>query len=142
MAETTIINTPGAAAGVDEPMIRSLVEAFYIRVRQDALLGPIFADAVHDWDSHLTKITDFWSSVLLSTGRYHGTPMRSHAALPDIAPPHFSRWLAIFRSTVEAECPARAAALFLDRAQRIAQSLELGIAMQAGRRGSPSTLRS
>jgi hemoglobin len=120
---------PGLAAGVDEAMIERLVHTFYARVRADALLGPIFNAAIIDWDSHLLKLCDFWSSVTLMTGRFKGTPVQAHAALPAITGEHFDHWLALFARTARDICPPAAAALFIDRSQRIAQSLELGVAL-------------
>lgn len=128
---------PGAQAGVTEEIIHNLVHAFYGRVRQDADLGPVFDAAIHDWDAHLEKLCAFWSSVTLMTGRYKGTPMRAHALLPRLQGAHFDRWLAIFRATAREVCPPEAAALFIDRAERIAQSLELGIALHRGQMLSP-----
>lgn len=125
-------HAPGAACGVDEAMIHALVHAFYGRVRADSLLGPIFNTAIQDWDAHLAKLCAFWSSVTLMTGRYKGTPMQAHAALPEIAKHHFERWLALFSDTARAQCPADAAALFVDRAERIARSLQMGIALHRG----------
>jgi len=56
--------------------------------------------------------------------------------------PHFDRWLALFADTANAICPPAAAAHFIDRAYRIADSLELGIAAGKGeirpRRARPS----
>ncbi len=123
---------PGVAAGVTEPMIRDLVHAFYARVRQDPMLGPVFTSVVEDWDTHLNKMCAFWSSVTLLTGRYKGTPMQAHAALPQITPEHFRQWLAVFRATAAEICPPEAAALFIDRADRIAESLQMGIAIHRG----------
>src|SRR5687768_6746115 len=104
---------PGAGAGVTEEMIHELVHAFYAQVRRDPALGPIFNRAVEDWDAHLSKLCDFWSSVTLMTGRFKGAPMAVHAQLPDIRPTHFARWLHLFRQTAEAVCPPGAAALFI-----------------------------
>ena len=123
---------PGVGAGVTEEMIRDLVHAFYARVRADQVLGPIFNNAIKDWEPHLAKLCDFWSSVLLMTGRFKGQPMRVHAMLPGITGAHFDHWLALFRETAESMCPPDAAALFVDRSQRIAQSLEMGIAIHRG----------
>lgn len=122
----------GTAAGVTEAMIRDLVHQFYARVRSDQMLGPIFNAAVSDWDAHLAKLCDFWSSVTLMTGRYKGTPMRTHAMVPGITGAHFDHWLALFKSTAQITCPPPAAALFIDRAGRIAQSLEIGIGSHKG----------
>jgi hemoglobin len=113
-------------------MIRALVHTFYARVRQDSLLGPIFNDTVADWGEHLETLCAFWSSVMLMTGRYKGTPMQVHAALPGLSAVHFDRWLDLFRATAREVCPPQAAALFIYRAERIGQSLELGIALHRG----------
>ena len=61
---------PGAEAGIDEAMIHRLVHGFYDRIRVDPELGPIFAREIDDWDPHLAKMCDFWSSVVLMTKRY------------------------------------------------------------------------
>ena len=74
---------PGAAhPDLREPMIAELVRTFYARAREDKLIGPVFAAAVADWDHHIGKITDFWSGVMLRTGRYDGRQMRPHLILP------------------------------------------------------------
>jgi hemoglobin len=117
--------------GIDDDMIERLVRAFYARVQDDSLLGPVFAARIADWDAHITKLCAFWSSVALMTGRYHGQPMQSHIELP-VAAEHFDRWIAIFEATANELCPPEAASHFIDRARRIADSFELGI---AGRQG-------
>ena len=113
--------------GIDEAMIERLVHAFYAKVRGDAVLGPIFEARIRDWEPHLARMCAFWSSVALMTGRYHGTPMAKHLPLP-VDGGHFDRWLALFEETAREICPGEAAAHFVERAQRIAQSLEFGIA--------------
>jgi len=116
-----------AHTGITEGMIEQLVRAFYAKVRADAVLGPVFEAKIADWEPHLAQMFAFWSSVALLTGRYHGTPMIKHVKLP-IDAGHFDRWLALFADTARDICPPEAAALFIDRAQRIAASLELGVA--------------
>jgi len=120
-----------ARTGIDEAMIERLVRTFYGRARRDPLIGPIFESKVHDWERHLRRLCAFWSSVALMSGRYHGQPMVAHLPLP-IDSPHFDRWLEIFAETAREVCPPVAAAHFLERAQRIAESLDLGIAVQKG----------
>lgn len=117
--------------GIDEAMISVLVTAFYAQVRNDQLIGPIFEEKVDDWNHHLEKLCAFWSSVVLMTGRYHGQPMQAHLSLP-IRAEHFERWLEIFEATALSVCPRKAADVFIDRARRIADSLELGIATRRG----------
>jgi hemoglobin len=124
---------PGAAVGVTEEMIETLVHAFYARVRADEVLGPIFNRVIGDgWDEHLAKLCDFWSSVLLMTGRFKGAPMAVHAKIAEIQPAHFQRWLTLFGETAKDVCPAPAAALFVAKAEMIGQSLQLGIAVSRG----------
>lgn len=124
---------PGTAAGVTEPMIEALVHAFYGKVRRDPALGPIFDRVIGDgWDEHLARMCDFWSSVLLMTGRFKGAPMAAHIQVGGIRGTHFARWLHLFGQTADEVCPPPAAALFKVRAEMIAQSLQLGIAASRG----------
>jgi hemoglobin len=116
-----------AETGIDEAMIERVVRGFYDRVRQDELLGPVFEARIDDWEPHLQRMFAFWSSVALMTGRYHGQPMPKHLPLP-VDGQHFDRWLGLFEATVNELCPPKAAEHFLERARRIAESMELGIA--------------
>ena len=116
-----------ARTGITEVMIEQLVRAFYDKVRADAVLGPIFEVRIRDWEPHLAQMCAFWSSVALMTGRYHGTPMAKHLPLP-VDAGHFDRWLGLFEETAREVCPPPAEAHFVERARRIAASLELGIA--------------
>ena len=122
--------------GIDDPLIERLVRTFYGRVQADPLIGPVFAARIADWEAHIAKLCAFWSSVALMTGRYHGQPMQTHLQLP-IAAEHFDRWIAIFEATANELCPPEAAAHFIERARRIADSFELGMAARQGRIASP-----
>jgi hemoglobin len=113
--------------GITEAMIERLVRGFYVKVRKDAVLAPIFDARIRDWEPHLAQMCAFWSSVALMSGRYHGTPMVKHMPLP-VDAGHFDRWLELFESTANEICPPVAAAHFVERARRIAASLELGVA--------------
>ena len=123
----SIVRRIHTGTGIDEPMIARLVEAFYERVRLDPLIGPVFDARVADWGPHLEQMKLFWSSVALMSGVYHGRPMPKHLPLP-VDARHFDRWLALFEATAADICPPAAAAHFIERARRIAESLELGIA--------------
>ncbi len=120
-----------AETGIDEMMIERLVRGFYARVQQDEVLGPIFASRIEVWEPHLQRMCAFWSSVALMSGRYHGQPMAKHLPLP-IDARHFDRWLTLFEETAREVCPPTAAEHFGKLAQRIAESLELGLASAAG----------
>ena len=116
-----------ARTGITEAMIEQLVRAFYDKVRADAVLGPIFEARIRDWEPHLAQMFAFWSSVALMTGRYHGTPMVKHNRLP-VDAGHFDPWLGLFEQTAREICPPQATEHFMDRARRIASSLEMGVA--------------
>lgn len=131
------LTRPGAAhPDLREPMIALLVRTFYDRARWDDLIGPVFEEAVVDWDDHIGKITDFWSSVMLRTGRYQGRPMRPHLILP-LTGAHFDRWLALFEATARELCPPEIAEAFIVRARRIADSFEVARASQRGEIAAP-----
>ncbi|MCA8900968.1 MAG: group III truncated hemoglobin [Hyphomonas sp.] len=129
-ARQASIEETAAALGIDEAFVSALVDGFYGRVRQDDLIGPIFDAAIGDaWDTHLPKMKDFWSSMALGTRRYAGRPMPAHLKLPGLGAAHFTRWLALFRETLDEIAPNPAAhAFFLDRAARIAHGFQVTIA--------------
>lgn len=115
-----------AQTGLDEEKLTALVHRFYDKVRADAVLGPIFADRITDWDAHLARMIAFWSSVALMTGRYHGAPVPAHLGLP-VERADFDRWLALFRGTAHQTCPPKGAAHVICRAERIAHSLLMAV---------------
>jgi hemoglobin len=125
--------TRGIASPISEDMIRELVHAFYAKVRADLELGPIFARVIgEDWDPHLEKMCAFWSSVILTSGRYKGNPMIAHMRLKMVRPPHFERWLALFRETTNDLFAPEIAQTFTARAENIARSLQLGMFFKPG----------
>ena len=126
---------PGTQLGVTEDMITELVHAFYAAVRHDPAIGPIFARAIETdgWPAHLARLVDFWSSVLLMSGRFKGSPIVMHLALGELRPTHFARWLHLFGQTAKAVWPADAAALVIQKSELIARSLQLGVETQRDR---------
>jgi hemoglobin len=111
-----------------EDDLTRVVDAFYARVREDALLGPIFDGAIQDWPEHLARLQAFWSSVMLTSGRYKGQPIPAHVRHEaKITPATFERWLALWHATTSELFPPDAAAALQDRAERIAESLSLGL---------------
>jgi hemoglobin len=104
------------------------VDRFYSKVREDELLGPVFNEAVADWPVHLERLSAFWSSVMLTSGRYKGNPMAVHLKhRSSIRPEMFVRWLAIWSATARELLSERAAAAVVAKADRIAESLQLGL---------------
>lgn len=120
--------------GIDEALIRKVVDRFYAQARDDEVIGPVFRSAVPDerWQAHLDTIVDFWSSMLLGTRRYDGRPLRKHLLLPKLEDVHFRRWLALFRRTLEELCPPDVAAFWADRSERIGNSFRINVRMHHG----------
>jgi hemoglobin len=118
---------------ITEPAIAALVARFYAKARLDPLIGPVFNDAIGDWDEHLRKLCGFWSSVMLTTGRYKGNPMAAHMKLP-IEPHFFASWLALWQETAGEVFAPEQAAVFRDKANRIAESLKLALFYRPGER--------
>ena len=129
------IPTRDPQAEMTPELVRDLVHHFYGRVRRDPVIGPIFeAKLAGKWDEHLAKLVDFWSGMALGASAYKGRPFPPHAPL-GLAPEHFERWLSLFRQTARDVCPPAAAAFFIDRAERIAESFQmvLGIGVKSWR---------
>ncbi len=117
--------------GVDADFVSSLVEAFYAKIRNDDLLGPIFVQKIEDWDDHLGRMKQFWRSVLFSSGEYAGNPMIRHVAIPGLDKEHFAHWLELFYATLrDIAANDEAVELVGARARMIADSLLTGISMQ------------
>ena len=118
---------------IDDFSLKALVDIFYARVRCDDLIGPLFNAAITDWPGHLEKLAAFWSSVMLSSGRYKGQPMPAHFRHRErIEPRMFERWLALWHQTTAELFTAPVAAALQAKAERIAESLSLALYFTLG----------
>lgn len=131
------LTRPGVAhPDITDPSVALMVRTFYERAREDPVIGPIFMNAVEDWDEHIAQITDFWSSIMLRTGRYSGRPLNPHLRLP-LKPEHFDRWLELFEQTALDLFTAEIAEAYMIRARRIADNFEMAIASMRGEITAP-----
>jgi hemoglobin len=114
---------------VSEETIKQLIDSFYGRVRRDPGLGPIFAKAIVEdaWPAHLEKMYAFWSSVMLTSGRYKGNPVVIHRRIDGIMPPMFGDWLDLFAATATDLFVPEIACRFVGAARRIAETLKLAL---------------
>jgi hemoglobin len=113
---------------MSEALIERIVRGFYAKIRTDDELGPIFESVVQgNWEPHLLKMMDFWSSVMLKTDRYNGRPLPKHRALTQVRPAHFDRWLELFRENAREVCTDDAAKRLIKRAELIAESFKLSM---------------
>ncbi len=123
------LQSDASAMGIDDAFISVLVDTFYERIRAHPLIGPIFEEKIGDnWGPHLARMKEFWASVAMHAGRYSGQPVPKHKALSNVQPWHFNIWLALFRETLEETAPApEIVPYFMERAERIAESLQLAM---------------
>jgi len=113
---------------IDESQLEKLIPHFYALIRRDELLGPLFNAAIGDWPGHMEKLIAFWSSVMLTSGRYKGNPMMKHLVHADrITPDLFQRWLGIWERTTAEMLPPGGAAAMQAKAQRISENLQHAI---------------
>jgi hemoglobin len=127
-------------AAISEKQIEMLIPHFYARVREDALIGPVFDGAIVDWDRHLKTLIAFWSSVMLTSGRYKGNPVAAHLKhLSAITPEMFDRWLSTWAEVTEELLPPPAAAALQSKAARIAESLKLALYFRIESGGGPQS---
>ena len=94
---------PDIATSAD---IKTLIDAFYAKVRSDDVIGYIFNDiAKVDWPHHLPVMYAFWEFLLLGNAdTYRGNPIQKHFDLHRNHPlkaAHFDRWVALFQATVD-----------------------------------------
>lgn len=123
---------------INEDALQQLVTLFYARVREDTELGPVFNDAVADWPEHLDKLAAFWSSVMLTTGRYKGNPMIAHLKHEArISPQLFQRWLMLWGRTAADLMTPDATAALEAKAARIAESLQLALFFKIDPKAKP-----
>jgi hemoglobin len=120
----------GATAGLSEPLFRKVIWFFYEKVRRDPLLSPVFEEAIgDDWDPHIERIMLFW---LTATGVQRGYEdrnfMPAHLRHASVRAELLPRWLELFRQTTEEHCEPEPARALVDIAERMAQTLEIGLA--------------
>ncbi len=109
-----------------EAEVAELVDTFYAKVRDDAILGPVFERHVADWNRHMPKMVAFWSTALRGSKNYRGAPMLMHRALPGLTHSMFEHWLDLFHEAASALPNRPMAERAGELSQRIAQGLWYG----------------
>ncbi len=104
--------------------VMPVLSRFYAQVRRDPDLGPVPDDVLEDWAEHLQRLEDFWSSLMLASGRYKGNPVAMHVIHAHRIQPHmFSRWLGLWQVTTNDMVPPDVAREMQIKATRIADRL-------------------
>lgn len=107
--------------------IELLVDAFYEKIKTDAVIGYLFNEVAHvNWQTHLPVMYDFWENILFSTGNYSGNPMVKHKELhakSAMNTTHFAHWLYLFCATVDEFFSGEKAEEIKERARNIAAAM-------------------
>ena len=113
-----------------------LVDQFYKKVRANAILGPIFNQAITNWDQHLDHLTTFWESSLFVgkplKKKYIGNPLEVHVKVDkannnSITEHHFGIWLNLWFETIEQLFAGENAELAKRRARKMGTFIHLKI---------------
>jgi len=112
--------------------ISLLIRSFYEKVRAHELLGPIFNQAIDDWDSHLDRLTDFWETNLFFVRNYKGNPLQVHIDVDrqfegSIEQLHFGNWLQLWFETLDALFQGRYTEIAKARARSMASTMFMKI---------------
>ncbi len=107
--------------------ILRLIRPFYADLRQHAVLGPIFNARIHDWPSHLAKITEFWARQTGGPSRYGGGFGAAHLSL-GIGPEHFEHWLKLWSFNSQRQLPPAEAEAMMALAHTFAERLRTLVA--------------
>lgn len=107
--------------------VKLLVDTFYIKVRADELLAPIFNEQIEDrWPEHLQKMYAFWQTTLLGEHTYFGSPFPPHSQLA-VDQRHFKQWMSLFIQTVNELFTGEKAEEAKWRAAKMAEMFQLKI---------------
>ena len=109
-----------------------LVNTFYTKVRANDELGPIFNNAIDDWDSHLIHLTNFWESQLFRKNVFSGNPLKKHVEVDEnnnntLTNDLFGLWLQFWLETLDELFEGELADLAKDRARNIASFMFMEI---------------
>ena len=117
---------------ITEEQITEVVRVFYMRVRADPDLGPVFGAhiAPGEWPAHEAKIVRFWCNAILRERGYDGNPMRVHMAASDVQAEHFPVWLGLFDEVTAELLPEATARPFSALAHRIGKGFLFGLEMR------------
>jgi hemoglobin len=117
-------------SGLTAELVRHVIVLFYEKIRRDNVLGPIFEEAIgQDWDSHIERIVQFWLTATRLGAGYDGKNfMPAHLKHRSIHTSQIPRWLELFRETTIQRCHPEGALVLIDIAERMAETLEIGLA--------------
>ena len=127
---------------ISPEQIDRVVLVFYARVRQHAVLAPIFAQHIPDdgWETHEEKVAGFWRNAILKERSYAGSPMRAHVKSQHVQPQHFEDWLALFDEVLKEQLPEDTATAFSALAHRIGMGLRTGLEQMRAPKDEPPVL--
>ncbi len=109
-----------------------LVTTFYKKIREDAVLGPIFNRHIQDWDSHMTVLTDFWETQIFLVRKYRDNPLAKHIEVDakeghSINEKHFGIWINHWVQTVDSLFTGDKAFMAKNKARKMASFIHINM---------------
>ena len=112
----------------NESDVEQLVYGFYTLLRKDDEVGHFFNEVIEiDWDHHMPRICNFWSSILLGTNTYKDNAMKKHLELSQISKiedHHVDRWMYLWVRSIDERFEGSIAEMAKDRASQIGELMK------------------
>ena len=120
---------------INDEVIERMVNAFYIKIIKDPLVGSFFTDRFGAdienkiWKEHLELLANFWKMVMLGDEKYQGRPMAPHFDMHGISREAFEQWLFIFHGTMDDIYIPEIGIYFKDKSNDIAERFMLNLGL-------------
>lgn len=104
--------------------IELLVNNFYERVHNEPNLALVFEIPHDQWQSHLTRVVNFWENWLFQTGSYTGGMMWVHLQTNEkhkLTTERFEQWLSLWFLTTDSLFLGEKATFVKNKALEIGQ---------------------
>jgi hemoglobin len=118
---------PMLEAKITRDNIETLVIRFYSLVLNDELVGPYFLEELGDdmdnkyWKPHLTRLVDFWASIVMGENTYKRDSFKPHMMMDELDRETFTQWLILFFSTLDEIYEPQIANIFKEKSTNIAE---------------------
>ena len=109
--------------------LRNLMECFYTKALVDEIIGHFFTEVIQlNMEKHLPLIIDFWETVVFEKAKYKGNVLEVHQHIHQLSAfreEHFTRWVSLFKQTIDELYAGDHAELVKQRAESIATVMKI-----------------
>ena len=109
--------------------IETLMESFYSKALTDELIGYFFTKvAPLQMETHMPLIVDFWETIIFGKAKYKGNVLEVHQHIHHLSAfkeEHFTRWVSLFKQTIDELYSGTQAEMVKQRAESIATVMKI-----------------